>query len=142
MIHLVREALLESAYGTSARPFSVLVQRLRSQGAPITESVLARTLRAPDSGVRLVRPWSGEMAPLRDFFPRDETASDEDANQEVWVVLSEMNGDDPPDPDTPAGLCLRRTLSHLGTTLDQDSPGDVARWLAMVEEARRLRRAA
>lgn len=135
MKHLIRETLQQASHEGPALPFSALVDRLRAQGAAVTESVLVRLLSEPGSGVRLLDPWKGPQEALRSYL------STSDGEMGPWVILEEEE-EDPPDPETPGPVRLRRSLLRLGTELDPRSPGDVARWMALVEEARRLPRAA
>lgn len=133
---LIRETLRQASGECTAIPFSDLVTRLRKRGAVVTEAALLRDLGSPGSGVRMLDPWAGPQRSLRPLlgFPAD--------GADPWVFLEDDNGDEPPDPDSPAPLMLRRALLRLGESLDRRSPGDLARWVAMVEEARRLPRAA
>lgn len=135
MKHLIRETLQQASQESPALPFSVLVARLRAQGAAVTEGVLARLLSEPGSGARLVDPWRGPHRALRSYLPG---IPGEDG---LWVVL-EADEEEDPEPDPPCAARLRSALLRLGAELDTRSPGDVARWIALVEEARRLPRAA
>lgn len=135
MENLIRETLHQVSRETPAIPLSTLVARIRAQGAAVTEAALVRALEAPDSGARIVDPWRGPHAPLRLLLPEGL------AQTGPWVVLATEDGEDP-DPDTPFPASVRRALLCLGRTLDTRSPGDLARWMALVQEARRLPRAA
>jgi len=135
MKDLIRETLQQASREAPAIPLSTLVTRLRARGAAVTEAVLVRALEAPDSGARLVDPWRGPHAPLRLLLPEGG------GELGPWVVLAEADGEDP-DPDAPVPTSVRRTLLRLGRSLDARSPGDLARWMALVQEARRLPRAA
>lgn len=131
---LIRETLRQASRESTAIPFSDLVARLRAAGTPVTETILMRDLGIPGSGVRVVDPWDGPQSSLRPLLGAPREGVD------PWIFLED--DDDPPDPDSPAPAMLRRSLVLLGETLDRRSPRDVARWVAMVEEARRLPRAA
>ncbi|HSG50387.1 MAG TPA: hypothetical protein VLA43_21345 [Longimicrobiales bacterium] len=135
MKNIIRETLLQVSHEGPAVPFSTLVSRLRSQGAAVTETVLARALEAPDSGARMVDPWCGPQAHLRSLVPHAAP----DAGP--WIIFADHEGDDR-DPDPAGPACLRRSLLRLGQALDARSPRDMARWMALLEEARRLRPAA
>lgn len=123
----------------AAVPFSTVVEHLRREGTVVTEGILARTLAAPGSGVRLLDPWTGPHATLRPFLAHVTGAA-----PGPWIIPGRgTDGEDPePDPENPGPARMRRSLRRLGSTLDPRSPGDVARWMALVEEARRLPRAA
>lgn len=135
MKNLIRETLLQVSQEGPAVPLSALLSRLRAQGAAVTETSLLRALEAPDSGARMVDPWSGPQAHLRPLLPHAAP----DAGP--WIVFAEEDGDDP-DPDPAGPACLRRSLLRLGQAMDTRSPRDLARWMALLEEARRLRPAA
>lgn len=135
MKNLIRETLQQVSHEGPAVPFSTLVSRLRSQGSAVTEAVLVRTLEAPDSGARMVDPWCGPQGHLRSLL--QDVAPDAGP----WVVFADENGDDR-DPDPAGPACMRRTLLRLGQAVDARSHRDMARWMALVEEARRLRPAA
>jgi hypothetical protein len=135
MTDVIQEALRQLAREGPAIPFRELVDRLRARGTAVTESVLARALEAPDSGARLVDPWGGHHAHLRELLPEEVRGSG------LWVILPGGEGNDP-DPDPPAGAALDRSILRLGRALDARSPGDLARWMALLQEARRLPRAA
>jgi hypothetical protein len=131
---LIRETLRQASEERTAIPFSDLVERLRARGTPVTEAILMRDLGTPGSGVRVVDPWEGPQRSLRPLFGAPGEGVD------PWIFLDD--DEDPPDPDSPAPAMLRRSLVRLGRTLDRRSPRDIARWVAMVEEASRLPRAA
>ncbi|MDT8340833.1 MAG: hypothetical protein RQ751_04905 [Longimicrobiales bacterium] len=136
MKNVVRETLRELSHESPAVPLAVLVARLRARGTPVTEAVLLRTLEQRESGAHLVDPWQGPLSSLGPVL------AGEGAAPGPWVVLDEDDDEDDPDPDPSAPAALRRILSRslrrLGRTVDTRSPGDLARWMAMVEEARRL----
>jgi hypothetical protein len=136
MKQLIRETLQQASQESPALPFTTLVERLRSQGVAVTEDVLVRVLSEPDCGARLVDPWTGPQRALRDYLGAERGRAG------PWVILEAGGEDDPPDPDAPAPLRIRRALLQLGCSLDVRSPRDVARWVALVEEASRLPRAA
>ena len=135
MTDVIQEALRQLSLEGPAIPFCELVDRLRARGTAVTESVLARALEAPCSGARLVDPWGGSHAHLRELLPQAARGGG------LWVILPGCH-DDEPDPDGPAGLALDRSILRLGRALDVRSPGDLARWMALLQEARRLPRAA
>lgn len=121
-----------------ALPFSTLVLRMRQRGAVVNEGVLERRLRADDSGVRLLDPWRGPHEALR----RMTDYSTEVGAAGLWIVPEEdpVGGSGAPRPR--GSTTLLRALRALGRDLDERSPRDVARWMALVEEARQLRRRA
>jgi hypothetical protein len=137
MHHAAQPVVREILHDGVAVPFATVVQQLRRRGTPVTEAVLERELRAPGSGVRLLDPWRGPQAALAAFVsPESETGA-----AGLWVVPCE-------EPE-----CIRReslhgaqglsrTLRCLGRGLDQRSPRDLARWIALVQEARHLGRRA
>lgn len=135
MTDVIREALRQAAAEGPAIPFADLVARLRARGTAVTEAVLARALEAPGSGVRLVDPWGGPHGALRGLLTDPGDAGG------LWIIL-DGGRDDDPGPGAPGAAGLARSLLRLGRSLDVRSPGDMARWMALVEEARRLPRAA
>lgn len=135
MKDVIRETLRQAAAEGPALPFADLVARLRARGAAVTETVLVRVLETPGSGARIVDPWGGPHGPLRALLPGTG------GNGGLWVILEEEGTDDP-GPGGAGAAALERSLLRLGRTLDARSPGDMARWMALVEEARRLPRAA
>ena len=139
MLEMVRDTLERSCYGAPALPFPVLVTRLRAQGAAVTESVLLRRLAAPDSGIRVVDPWQGRNGHLRPYVEAVGTPA-VSALPSHWVALTESSGTG--DPEEPVVRSLRRSLRRLTAVLDDGSPTEVARWAALLEEARRLPRPA
>lgn len=116
-----------------AVPFSTVVQRLRRRGTPVTEAVLERRLRAPGSGVRLLDPWRGPQAALATFL----SAGSETGAAGLWVVPCE-EPDPSPGASLPGAHGLTRSLRCLGRGLDERSSRDLARWIALVQEARHL----
>ncbi|UCC26115.1 MAG: hypothetical protein JSU98_03225 [Gemmatimonadales bacterium] len=136
MRQLIRETLHQASHESPAIPFVTLVERLRSQGAAVTDEILARILSEPGSGARIVDPWLGLQHALRSYL------GDDRSRPGPWVILDPDDGEDPPDPHTPAPVQLRRALIELGRHLDVRSSRDVARWIGLVEEASRLPRAA
>lgn len=135
MSHLIREALRRATRQDPAIPFATLVTRLRAEGAAVTEGVLARSLEAPGSGARLLDPWCGPHSALRGLVTGDG------ASQGPWVVV-DGSGDEDPEPDPPGPAAVRRSILRLGRDLDARSARDLARWMALVAEARALPRAA
>jgi hypothetical protein len=105
-------------------------------GTAVTEGVLETRLRAEDSGVRLLDPWRGPQTALRGMISDTEGAAG------LWVVAEDDRDDPPETPGSTGAPGLLRALRCLGRGLDERSPRDVARWIGLVEEARRLRRPA
>ncbi len=118
-----------------AAPFTVVVAGLRRRGAAVTEPVLERVLRSTEADVRVLDPWIGPQSALR---PLLEAA--EGGGTGPWVVPlgSEV---DPALRASDSGR-LHEALRCLARGLDERSPGDVARWVGLVQEARRYSRAA
>lgn len=118
-----------------AVPFTVVVATLRHRGAAVTEPVLERALRASDSDVRVLDPWIGPQSALRPLLDAVE-----DGGNGPWVVPLGP-GVDPAACSTDSGR-LHEALRCLARALDERSPGDVARWVGLVQEARRYPEAA
>ncbi|HSM05566.1 MAG TPA: hypothetical protein VK858_13190 [Longimicrobiales bacterium] len=135
MNEALEQVLREIRAGGVAVPFGVVVERLRGRGAAVTEGVLERALRSEDSGVRLLDPWAGPHAVLRPLMEDSPPLG-------LWVVPLPPACPPEPVPDAGDHPRLHRALRCLARTLDDRSPGDVARWVGMVHEARSLRRAA
>ena len=125
---ILREVLREGV----ASPFADLVLRLRDRGVAVTEGVLERRLRAEGSGFRLLDPWRGPQGVLRTLLPPGA-----DGPSTLWVVPDGPTEEEPGAPGGDSGV--ERALRCLGRAVDERSPRDVARWMALVEEARRLR---
>ena len=121
-----------------ALPFATLVLRMRRRGAAVNEGVLERWLRADDSGVRLLNPWCGPHEALRRMTQGPANAE----KAGLWVVPEESLAERSGRPRPHGPTTLLRALRCLGRDLDERSPRDVARWMALVEEARQLRRPA
>ena len=117
-----------------ALPLETLVLRMRRRGAVVNEGLLERTLRAGGSGARVIDPWQGPHAALRFLLPSEAGAG----SRGPWVVPDEApDGMSEAGGGGPTGVC--RVLRSLGRELDERSPRDIARWIGLVEEARRLR---
>ena len=143
------EVLREVRAQGVAVPFTVVVARLRRRGAAVTEPVLERALRAADSGVRVLDPWIGVQAELRPLLEALDGPG-------IWVVpVADPEGDPVADPEAapasadvaprssrPGTSHIHRALRCLARELDERSTGDVARWVGLVQESRRLRGAA
>lgn len=111
-----------------ALPLAELIRRLRAEGCPVTPSALVQALESEPQRFRLLRPWRGSLAILRDAG-RDTTEHPED---ELMVVVVDGGSD-----SDPLGQ-VRRSLALLGSELDDHSEIERSRWLAMVREALRL----
>jgi hypothetical protein len=124
----LREILSEG----EALPFSAVVLRLRRRGTAVTEEVLERRLRAPGSGARVLNPWRGPHASLCGLLSQESELGEAG----LWVV---------PEAEVVTGERsvgneeLSRALGLLARRLDERSPRDVSRWIALVQEARALR---
>lgn len=115
-----------------ALPFATVVLRLRRRGAAVTEEVLERRLRAPGSGARVLDPWRGPHASLCSLLSPEFGSG----VRGLWVVPEAE-----PEPETRSGGTerLRRALRLLAHGLDERSPRDVSRWIALVQEAQAFR---
>lgn len=105
-----------------------LIRRLRAEGCPVTPSALIQALESEPARFRLLRPWRGSLAILRDRGS-DTTERPED---ELMVVVVDGGSD-----SDPLGQ-VRRSLALLGSELDDRSEIERSRWLAMVREAFQL----
>jgi hypothetical protein len=163
--HQILEALRRASWDSPAVPLHDLVEILRRQGVAVTERSIRGALAGAGAAGRLLGPIlvrpspppgrsSSRMGPggsrvgLRE--PQADTGGPHPPHGAsalvaglgcCWVVLCEK-GDDDPGPDAPPSARLRRTLLFLGRRVDERSPRDVGRWLALVAEGDRYRDAA
>lgn len=162
----ILEALRRASWDSPAVPLHHLVDTLRHQGVAATEMSIRSALEGPGAAGRLLGPvhgrpglpgrWSRARRAGpggRAALPPESAADGGDSPppggrfalvaglQCCWVVLCE-EGDEDPGPDAPPRARLRRTLLFLGRRVDERSPGDVGRWLALVAEGDRYREAA
>ena len=130
----LEEVLEEIRARGVAVPFTAVVADLRRRGAAVTEPILERALRSAGTTVRVLDPWIGPQSALRPLLDAGESGSG------AWVVPL-GSGAAPAHPPTDAGR-LHEALRCLARALDERSPGDVARWVRLVQEARRYPKAA
>lgn len=142
MTEQIRETLRRASWDTAAVPLRRLMTELRAGGSAVTAENLQRELARAGSAGRILGPLT-----LRSEVACDDPGSDPAVGGFAgglhvrWVVFA-PDGDDHPDPGAPPAARLRSTLLFLGRILDDRSSGDLARWLALVEEGNRYRDAA
>lgn len=155
MKNQILETLRRASWDTPAVPFRHLLAELRATGTAVTERSLREALQGASPAGRVLGPLDGSRreeagsSRSRPGRPGQPSAAGSPPSTSAalaglgrrWVVLHE-DPDDDPDPGAPPSSRLRRTLLFLGRTLDDRSPRDVARWLALVEEGNRYREAA
>lgn len=107
-----------------------LIRLLREEGCPVTTSALIRALETEPDRFRLLRPWRGTLAVLRDGRGDPEAAHG--VEDEILVVVCGVGNE-----TDPLGQ-IRRSLAVLGRELDEQSEIDRSRWLAMVRDAAAL----
>ena len=131
-----RAAQSLSHHPSPALPLDELSEHVRHGGHVVGPGVLLRALEARPDLFRVLYPWRG---PWRAAAPRPgRTCAAQppdhalDPPGERWVVpLGRATC------DRDARARLKASLVHLGRTLDERSPIEMARWLAMVREMER-----
>lgn len=109
---------------------------------PPMELFLHQLRRRPDL-FRILEPWRGPWGPLLPS-PRERSgspgvAADLEIRGDLWVVPADGGGALDEEPD-PAVRTLRASLLAVGRRVDDGSVTALTRWMAMVREARRVRR--
>lgn len=109
---------------------------------PPMELFLHQLERRPDL-FRILEPWRGAWSPLlpsaREGSKRSGIAASLEIQEDVWVVPADGGGALDEEPD-PAIRTLRASLLAVGRRVDAGSVTALTRWMAMVREARRVRR--
>jgi hypothetical protein len=136
----LEEVLQEIRARGVAVPFAIVVAGLRRRGAAVTEPVLERALRSVGSDVRVLDPWIGPQSALRPLLADEGEGG-------PWVVplgsgANALGSGASAAHPVPDARRLHQALRCLARDLDERSPGDVARWVALVQEARRYPQAA
>lgn len=111
-----------------------LLHELRCEGRALTAGSLLRLLDGAGDAPRLLRPWSGPLAPLAPGGP-DEAPGAARPCDIVVVGRAHAWGPDGREPGWPR---VARAVLHLSRELDEASVLDRARWLQIHAEAQRL----
>lgn len=164
---LDRAARVLAGHPAPALHLDELRRLVGGSGVGVTEEVLLRALRRGSGRFRMVDPWVGPWRTLEPSHPTRGTAI---AHTRARTARVAREGGAPPE-GTPgrrgvgglAGLgrpwvvarpsaqgrggrdglrCLRQSLAHLGWTVDDGSPSEMARWCGLLHEERRVRRSA